>query len=151
MSAYFCDPEHAIAIVASHVTRTRNRLAYSEQIETVVSLLRLNAEAVRRRYPNDDEMVPDLAGMTTDEVAALFGITPDRFTPWEFQPLRWMEIIGACDCLAYQCAEFSGWDTTEAAQTLTRIKDTAVRGLPGYGWKSISAPPEGSEGVVRLF
>ena len=41
-------------------------------------------------------------------------------------------IVKACDCLAYQSCEVSGWDVTDAALTLESIRNAAISRLPGY-------------------
>ena len=41
-------------------------------------------------------------------------------------------VIKACDCLAYQCSDWSGWSESVAARALDRIREHAIRHLPGY-------------------
>ena len=43
-----------------------------------------------------------------------------------------VQIIKACDCLDYQCCDWSGWEASTAKQLLDRIRQHAVGLLPGY-------------------
>lgn len=43
-----------------------------------------------------------------------------------------IEVIKACDCLAYQCDEWSGFEGSDADRILRSIKEAAIQRLPGY-------------------
>lgn len=43
-----------------------------------------------------------------------------------------VEVIKACDCLAYQCCEFSDWKNTKAFRILNAIRESAINTLPEY-------------------
>jgi len=41
-------------------------------------------------------------------------------------------VVKLCDCLDYQSCETDDWETTPACRLLRRIRDKAVRLIPGY-------------------
>lgn len=43
-----------------------------------------------------------------------------------------IDVIKACDCLAYQCSEWEGFDGSTAQRLLDDIRDGAITRLPGY-------------------
>lgn len=43
-----------------------------------------------------------------------------------------VEVIKACDCLAYQSCEFDGWKESKAAKILHDIREGAINMLDGY-------------------
>jgi hypothetical protein len=46
--------------------------------------------------------------------------------------LKRIEVIKACDCLAYQCDEWEGFEGSKAQAILRDIKQSAIYKLPGY-------------------
>lgn len=46
--------------------------------------------------------------------------------------LRPVEVIKACDCLAYQSCDDDSWDTSIAKAIVDSIRDKAIDSLPGY-------------------
>jgi hypothetical protein len=65
----------------------------------------------------------------------------DRSAALGLQPV---EIIKACDCLAYQCSDWSAWDLCDASEDLALIRDVAVQLVLGP-W-SIAYGPAEAEG-----
>ena len=55
-----------------------------------------------------------------------------KFTRREGLGLTPVQVIKACDCLAYQCSDASDWAGSVAAWALDRIREHAIRHLPGY-------------------
>lgn len=43
-----------------------------------------------------------------------------------------VQVIKACDCLAYQCGDWPDWSDSPAARALDRIREHAINLLPGY-------------------
>lgn len=46
--------------------------------------------------------------------------------------LKPVQIIKLCDCLDYQSCETDDWESTNAYKILQRIREHAIRCLPGY-------------------
>jgi hypothetical protein len=44
-------------------------------------------------------------------------------------------IVKACDCLAYQCSDWTGWDSSEAAAHLAAIRAAALHRATGGIWR----------------
>lgn len=72
-----------------------------------------NCAAYRERY---GETVKSNYMLTRRDVR---GLTPEQ-------------IIKACNCLDYQCADWSDWAGSVGDRALTRIRDHAITRLPGY-------------------
>ena len=43
-----------------------------------------------------------------------------------------VQVIKACDCLEYQCSDWSAWRDSDTARALDRIREHAIGHLPGY-------------------
>lgn len=50
----------------------------------------------------------------------------------EVRTMPAVQVLKACDCLAYQCSDWSGFEGSVADRALARIKDRAVALVPGY-------------------
>lgn len=50
----------------------------------------------------------------------------------EVRTMPAVQILKACDCLAYQCSDWPGFEGSVADRALGRIKDRAVALVPGY-------------------
>lgn len=65
-----------------------------------------------------------------------YGEQPEPAEPYkapDASALSPVQVVKACDCLEYQCSDWSGWDGSPAQRALARIRDHAVRmALPGY-------------------
>jgi broad specificity phosphatase PhoE len=48
------------------------------------------------------------------------------------KPVSIIQAIKAIDCLDYQSCEVPGWEETEPARNLARLRDALTRKLPGY-------------------
>jgi hypothetical protein len=95
----------------------------------------LVAWAVDKGVPLDDSPDAVALGLAAANRAAFseryqgrYGALPfggfDRSASLGLQPV---EIIKACDCLAYQCSDWSAWDLCDAADDLGLIRDVAVQ------------------------
>ena len=74
-----------------------------------------NAAAFRERYPH-----------------AADPILPHRYRARAVAWLPAVQIVKACDCLAYQSDSWIDWPGSEAFRVLDAIRDAAIRALPGY-------------------
>jgi hypothetical protein len=118
MSAFVVGPDHIDAILTYAQAARRDYGNAAEYTATGRKLLAANVASVCYRYERDTP---------ADH------IDPERYT---FRPLNRnrsaVEIIKACDCLAYQCSELPEWVGSEAYQLLNAIRSRAVYCLPGY-------------------
>jgi hypothetical protein len=123
MSCWLCSPRHFNSIVrAAEAWGEKvfyvDRAAQSWQ-EVLDILVAENCRSVNYRYQTEDP-VPT--------------ITYNPRTPL----LPPLVILKACNSLDYQSCETSDWETTRAFAILQKIKDHAIRELPGYdkaeGW-----------------
>ena len=58
---------------------------------------------------------------------------PEPYRPRDAQHLSLAQVVKACDCLDYQCSDWSEWEDSTAQRALARIREHAVRlALPGY-------------------
>ena len=58
---------------------------------------------------------------------------PEPYRHRDAQRLSFAQVVKACDCLDYQCSDWSEWEGSTAQRALTRIREHAVRlALPGY-------------------
>lgn len=55
-----------------------------------------------------------------------------RFTRRDVRGLSPVGVIKACDCLVYQCSDWSAWRDSDTARALDRIREHAIGHLPGY-------------------
>lgn len=65
-----------------------------------------------------------------------YGEQPEPAVPYQCPDARALsavQVVKACDCLEYQCSDWSEWRGSPAERALARIREHAVRlGLPGY-------------------
>lgn len=123
VSAFICSDTHINAIVrwaCEHNISTwysspsrKFSVAGNEQ-QTAELLFSENVKSVNYRYKESSD--------TT-------GIIYDPFAP-DLLPI---EVIKACDCLAYQSCEHPEWDDSLSCKLLKQIQRTAITGLAGYG------------------
>lgn len=92
-----------------HVDMRGNEPAAAELLHAA------NAAAFRERYPRDAEPIP-----------------PHRYRARAVAWLPAVQAVKACDCLAYQCSDWTGWPESEAFRVLDAIRDAAIQRLPGY-------------------
>jgi len=92
---------------------TKFSVAGNEQ-QTAELLFAENVKSVNYRYKESSD--------TT-------GIVYDPFAP----SLRPIEVIKACDCLAYQSCEDPEWEESLACKLLKEIQRCAITCLSGYG------------------
>lgn len=92
---------------------TRYDLTQSEDYGRVGAILRdCNNASMDARY--HDEPV---------------GYLPKTF---DVSQLSAINIVSACDCLAYQSCEYDGWETSDGKKMVDQIKDSATMLVPGY-------------------
>ena len=122
MSAFICSPQHINAIVRwagrHHVTcwhgnPSRLHSVAGKEQDTAALLYAENVRSVNYRYFR----TIDTSGIVYDASA------PD---------LRPIDVIKACDCLAYQSGEHPAWDDSLACRLLKEIQSAAITRLPGY-------------------
>ena len=107
------------------------------------------AWAVDKGVPLDDS--PDAVALAlaaanraafSERYQGRYGALPfgglDRSASLALQPV---EIIKACDCLAYQCSDWSAWDLSDASEDLAFIRDVAVQLVHGP-WSVAYGPAE---------
>lgn len=122
MSAFICSDKHINSIV--RFACKQNVVTYSinpelrwsvsgREQKTAELLYAENVRSVNYRYLQDE---------------ANDGIIYDPFAP----DLRAIEVIKACDCLAYQSCEHPDWDSSLACVLLKAIQRKAIDLLPGY-------------------
>lgn len=118
MSCFIVNDYHVRALVTWAELR-RVPLAFAAPVAAEL-LAAANRRAFAERYQGryEDES-PAFGGY---QVAALGELLP-------------VDIVKACDCLAYQASDWSGWDASDAAELLRTIRAAAVelaaRSLPG--------------------
>ena len=64
-----------------------------------------------------------------------YGEQPEPAAPYQSQDVRGLspvQVIKACDCLEYQCSDWSEWQGSTAERALARIRQHAICALPGY-------------------
>lgn len=152
MSAYVVAPEHIRELVAFAVSKgscgsmrvdprylkyhVSEELAaqFSEtmtddEIATVYAgvLYSENLRSVQERYP-DCEGINDLPGLIEkpEFIVISMGDIVDR------KVKNMLDILKMCDCLEYQSCETDNYRQTDAHQLTQKIKEAAVRNLPGY-------------------
>ena len=122
MSAFICSDRHINAIVRFASTNNVRVIHGNPTISLVVAgkeqhvselLLSENMKSVNYRYGTSD---------------AATGIDYDSFAP----DLRAIEVIKACDCLAYQSCEHPEWNESFACRFLHEVQRKAIQLLPGY-------------------
>ena len=58
---------------------------------------------------------------------------PEPYQHRDASRLSFAQVVKACDCLDYQCSDWSEWQGSTAQRALARIREHAIRlGLPGY-------------------
>lgn len=121
MSCFIVNPNHISALVrwacraniSVYYGNPPRRLAIAgNEQETCDLLLAENTRSFNYRY-----------GETVDETMVY-----DAFAT----SLRPIDVLKACDCLAYQSCEHDGWETSTAKVIVSAIKEAAIRELPGY-------------------
>lgn len=81
-------------------------------------LIQANRESLVARYGESERLALQ---MNEDWV---FKVTINAFKP--------IEIIKAADCFDYQACEVTDYNSTWAADVMSRVRATAIRQLPGY-------------------
>ena len=121
MSCYIVPDKHISAIIrwasgeGIRAAYTRGDYLYQpgQEQEAVNLLHAANVRSVNERYNE-----------TTPEDGAVY----DPMAP----SLRPIEVIKACDGLAYQCDEWEGFEGSDAQKLIREIQSAAIRKLPGY-------------------
>ena len=123
MSCYIAPDKHISAIIrwvcvnnlkAGWVTNPGRYLYQPGQEQEAVNHLHAaNVRSVNARYKEDTP----LDGAVYDPAAPL--LTP-------------IDVIKACDGLAYQCDEWEGFEGSEAQALIRDIQRHAIQRLPGY-------------------
>lgn len=143
MSAYICNPEHfgvlaAYAVQKSCIiynweagstTTPAGKIANAQNVARL--LARENIRSVTHRYPDSEDghrAGPCLKDADIEEAAAIYAAhfiaKPQRLTP--------VQVLSLCQCYDYQACECKDWRTTDAELQTERIRNAAIRDLPGY-------------------
>ena len=141
MSAYICNTDHFVFLVAAatsrqiclfqglHMTWRHNgvthRLNYGDtarELEVANMLAAENTASVNARYNE-----------TTSPPTITRGDQPFL----HFPPVQ---VIKSCDCLEYQSCEHDGWEASEAKAFLDALRKKAWHALPGYDDATWGAP-----------
>lgn len=119
MSAFIVSNAHINAIVSwANLNSYGLRQTSQELAQTGRMLLAENCKSVAARYSN----MKDAA--ETELAAYRFAYDP--------KPRSAVQIIKACDCLAYQSSEHDGWKDSAAKRFLDEVRERAISKLPGY-------------------
>lgn len=152
MSAFICGPDHikALAIFAAHRVPGRgpnvdpryfkydggDERMYGRPDDELATyyaniLYAENIRSVQARYPGDT--FEDLPGLIQKpdmlEVTANESFEQYAYAPYVLKPV---DILKMANCLEYQSCETNDWRDTLAYRLLLRIKEAAIRLLPGY-------------------
>ena len=123
MSCYLVTDKHISAIIgwacreniSAGWGSNPGRYAYTPGFEQEACdiLYAANVKSVNARYKE-----------SADESGCTFLTSAPRLNP--------IEVIKACDCLAYQCDEWEGFEGSTAQAILRDIQRGAITRLPGY-------------------
>lgn len=121
MSCYIVPDKHLSAIIRwacvnnIKAAYTRGDYLYRPGLEQeAVNLLHAaNVKSVNERYNE-----------TTPEGGAVYDIGAPSLRP--------IDVIKACDGLAYQCDEWGDFEGSDAQRLIRDIQSAAIRKLPGY-------------------
>lgn len=118
MSCFMVGDDHINALVTWSCGHAQKcALSGRDHIEIAYALHSANVASVCERYPDTDaDSLPSYHHHWND---VLSGLGP-------------VAVILACDCMEYQCSDWSGWEGSDAQQVLGRIRRGATRMLPGY-------------------
>lgn len=128
MSAFIVDDMHINAIVTYAIDHRLDY--YSADAKTRIAITSDNAEAVGRILMDENvrSVCARYSEVADDEKSAGATYSFKRFPV----PLTSIEIIKACDCLAYQSCETDNWEESLAWNIINAIKGSAVHGIGGY-------------------
>jgi hypothetical protein len=118
MSCFVVNDYHVSAIVAWAI---RHQALVGISADALAhELADANRAAFHQRYAGDyaDES-PPFEGFAMVDVSHLAPVA----------------IVKACDCLAYQCSDWTGWDSSEAAAHLAAIRAAALHRATGGIWR----------------
>lgn len=122
MSAFVVSKKHLATIAnfaVQHATWLDDHRANEADFNHIYKTLAgENVRSVCARYPAD----------SAAEYADFLRPTLRGKTP----PVSPVAVLKLCDCLEYQSNETDDWESTAACKLLRRIRDEAVRLIPGY-------------------
>ena len=122
MITFICSDKHLSAIVKwaamRHLTTVLNDtyipVASNEQA-IVQRLYDANRSALIERYEGGEDVYTHPADWLPSAPC-----------------LTAVECLKACRCCAYQCADWTGWNSSEARRFLVHVENAATNELPGY-------------------
>jgi hypothetical protein len=151
MSAYICDKEHIVYLVAAamskelnphggHESWYHNSLRHElprgdfDRASEVANMLWLeNIKSVSYRYPNE-------SGSTLPgPIGENFVITPADI-PACLAEIKPVQVLKSCDCYAYQTCEHPEWKQSESHAFIQSLRSSAWHSLPGYDSAEWGAP-----------
>ncbi len=141
MSAYICDKEHIVYLVAAAMSTRINphggpfRWRYNDEshklpgdfdraAEVANMLWCENIKSVSHRYPNESSA--SLPG----PIGKVYVTAPEDFPV--FARIDPIEVLSAVACYEYQSCEHPEWRDSEAFAFCESLKESAFRVLPGY-------------------
>lgn len=150
MSAYICDRDHILYLVAAAVSHNLEPHGtfrwfhdgrwhelpsddYERAADVANMLWRENVASVSARYPNESSAT--LPGPCQEN----FVIEPADF-PGAFTAFDLVQVIKAFDCFEYQSCEHKTWQTSEAHAFVAALRRAAWHALPGYENAAWGAP-----------
>lgn len=137
MSAYLVSRTHITSLVATAVLGPKGQRSewffgqWAPLPDVLGQLLWAeNLKSVADRYPGDRSGErPGPAGLTDEEIANYSA--PPRRTLARYR-LPVVVALKAIDNLEYQSCEHGGWEWSEAAEWLGRLRRALIAQLPGY-------------------
>lgn len=154
MSAYIVD-KRVIGYLIGNDMYLENALYYGalrrqHPEETGRMLWDENKKSVRYRYQN--QALEELPGAVDEWQEGFRSEDIIRITDKTFDPAQLLKTIAHLD---YQSCEHEEWETSEAKAWLDRLRDRAIRALPGYATAKWGAPDvdeePGEDDVIKPY
>lgn len=122
MSAWLVTDKHIGALALAGVTLRLSMWEFDPEV-AIAAWVEANQLSIEARYP-DTVGHPERAPGPVSGRGVIDWESAPRLTP--------IEVIKACDCLAYQSCEYDGWNDSKARRLLDDLKSAAINALPGY-------------------
>ncbi len=116
MSAFIIHEDHINALVS--YAKTKKLLGDFSAQQWTTELYQENVKSIEYRYPSEKEKYSKDISFQIDYYAV--------------SRLRAIDILKMVACYEYQACEHQEWETSAAYKMCQRLKNYAVRNLPGY-------------------
>lgn len=150
MSAYICDRDHIIYLVAAAMHKSVNHRGsfswyhdrqrselppgdFDRAADVANMLWQENIKSVSHRYPHESSAT--LPGPIDEDFVITAKDIPALLA--DFNPVQ---ILKSCDCYAYQTCEHDEWEQSEAHTFIESLRSSAWHSLPGYDAAEWRAP-----------